>query len=64
MFILNTFLLFIYVGVKDRRGKVQAFGKDELNHILKFGAQDLFKVCWEKSSKHIADKKGKNIKKI
>lgn len=25
--------------------KIQQFGKEELNLILKFGAQDLFKVC-------------------
>ena len=29
--------------MKDRQGKIQSFGKDELNLILKFGAEDLFK---------------------
>ena len=29
--------------MKNRQGKVQPFNKDELNLILKFGAQDLFK---------------------
>ena len=29
--------------MKSRQGKEQPFNKDELNLILKFGAQDLFK---------------------
>ena len=30
-------------GIKDRQGNVQQFNKEELNMILKFGAEDLFK---------------------
>jgi chromodomain-helicase-DNA-binding protein 1 len=29
--------------IKDRQGNVQQFNKEELNMILKFGAEDLFK---------------------
>ncbi len=41
--IISFLSISIAGGIKDRQGNVQQFNKEELNMILKFGAEDLFK---------------------